>query len=399
MLDNSEAPRYEAVNAIDTCRIFEDSFDFWDENGDGWYLLKRLPASDSQNSASDIEGMLTFLPWFIESSSPDIKANYIAENVMRVVNDADDRLADVVGLLVKMGHPLDDVKHESPLNGPIFPCIRERKWNHINMLLKLGADPHQVSLDERYSPIAESPLSSAMYSSWAFWAFRKALHGINLDVEDIIREELKEGSPLFDAGWQMETLRTLLEMDVEPDIRLCGDFNGDRSCDGCGEPMFMHAIWWHSDIQVQPYWQGILKSIKNGTYAQKNYSDTEGGHPLNGRLERVNKNSLINATDGSTTSQDLALSADEGVQPDGESFISEDDTSSTVNGKDVVWCVECWHHFKKTGRPHSWFYWRMKPSDSDDSSEDEGSEDDGPADDGPADDGSEDDFSPFLFNY
>ncbi len=29
--------------------------------------------------------------------------------------------------------------------------------------------------------------------------------GINIGVEDIVRQELEQGYPLLDAGWQMET--------------------------------------------------------------------------------------------------------------------------------------------------------------------------------------------------
>lgn len=59
------------VNAIDTYRIFEDSFDSWDECGDGWYLVN--PRNPTGSGTFD-----RFYSSILQSLSPDIKANYNA---------------------------------------------------------------------------------------------------------------------------------------------------------------------------------------------------------------------------------------------------------------------------------------------------------------------------------
>ena len=39
------------------------------------------------------------------------------------------------------------------------------------------------------------------------------------NVEDIARQELKEGRPLLGAGWRIETLTALLEPDFKPSVK------------------------------------------------------------------------------------------------------------------------------------------------------------------------------------
>lgn len=66
------------VNAIDTCRIFEDSFDFWDECGDGWYLVN--PRNPTRSGALD-----RFYSSILQLLSPDVKANYNAESTLEII--------------------------------------------------------------------------------------------------------------------------------------------------------------------------------------------------------------------------------------------------------------------------------------------------------------------------
>lgn len=65
------------VNAIDTCQIFEDSVVFWDESGDGWYLV---------NSRNPIgSGALDrFYSSILQSLSSDFKANYKARALWKL---------------------------------------------------------------------------------------------------------------------------------------------------------------------------------------------------------------------------------------------------------------------------------------------------------------------------
>lgn len=58
-----------------------------------------------------------------------------------------------------------------------------------------------------------------MYSSRIFWGFRNALRKMYPNVEDIARQELEEGRPLLGAGWRIETLTALLELDFKPSFK------------------------------------------------------------------------------------------------------------------------------------------------------------------------------------
>ena len=367
------------MQAIDTCRIFEDSFDFWDENGDGWYILEDL----SRGGVSfdfEVEIKHAFLSWFMNLSSPDIKASYFIEKIRNIMGNADEKLADTVGLLPKLAPPLDEIEQSLPAKDLLlFDLVAKQKWTYVSILLGLGANPHQVYFDKHNSPIAESPLSQAMYSSWTFSNFRNALYGANLDVEDIVREELKEGRPLLEAGWRMETLRTLLELKFESEL--------------------MRPWWWHSllryfdcchtpieddydvpvKIPVQLWWQGILEQIKNGTHQQSIYSDHRCSRcPVSIRLKYSKEDNMIKAANGSTIYQDPIVVENEATQPDEEAFSNEQDTPSIFFTCGDIWCIWCWYRFRETGHRPSPAISNTRSWNREDSSEDE--------------------FSPYLFN-
>ena len=309
------------IHAIDTCRIFKDSLNFWDEDGDGWQFLSFVTICVDRQSTAEAEGELAFFLWLIQSSSLDIKANYYTNQIFSVATYA-------VDLVFRLGRPgsIDDLPGTGPFTETALKerhlhyYVKRGEWHKVKMVLTWGANPHHVHFDNGSSPRAESPLSLAMYTSRAFWSFRDVLHETNpdVDVEEFARQELKQGSPLLDAGWQMETLCALLELDFEPDSEpeSLRDYDS-LSCNSCNTIIYLFGA------EVQPYWQGILESIKTGTYPQ--------------------------------------------------GFCSE--ISSTMFDKKEVWCIWCWYRFKETGhrRPRASpaVITEMDPSDGDDSSEDE----------------------------
>lgn len=324
--------------------------------------------------ATAYKGSLPFLLWLIQSSSPDIKANYDTGKVNEFITHANDEVIDAVSLLLKLGPPgaIDNLEALSKID----LYIRRRDWNKVKMLLALGVNPHLISNDDYISPRAESPLSLAMYSSWAFSSFRDALYGINLDVEDFARQELQQGCPLLDAGWQIETLSALLELDFEPDMEpdMEPSYYDHRHCDSCGYSMRYR-------VQVQTYWQRVLESIKDGMYPRESYSESQDEH-----LSRSqNHLSLFNITNGSALSYDPALPDDQAALADEEYLASSDGTSGIIPDRKEVWCIRCWYHFKETGRIRSPVAPRYSPAVTETDSPD-------------GDDTSEDDFSPFLFN-
>lgn len=368
------------ANAIDTCRIFEASFDFGDEDGHGWDVLKWISIYNCDQSTAEAGATHTFLSWFIQSSSRDIKANYNTKTVFNIMLYAYPGAAQAVGLLLEMGPPgavdkLTEISNTYFGQTMLHLLVTKRRWDSVKVLLTLGSNPHYVLFNEHLSPRAESPFSLAMYSSWGFWSFRDALQGMKSDVEDFARQELEQGCPLLDAGWQMETLSALLQLEFEPDrdpwhLQL-GRCLEDVICSSCCFPII------DLQVQVQPYWQGILESIKNGTYPQRSYSDTKDEQPSisHTHLSVSNTNPWPTTMDGSALSHDLDFSEDQAAQPERKSCTRENATSSITFDKNEVWCIWCWYVFTETGHRYS-----PAISETDE------------------DDASEDDFSPFLFN-
>ena len=192
------------------------------------------------------------------------------------------------------------------------------------------------------------------------------------NVEDIARQELKEGRPLLDAGWQMETLSALLELDFKPSIEFLGPPTKFR-CDSCSGYIY-------GKVSVQPHWQSILENIKDGIHLQSFCSDIqeEQFSDSQGHSTITNQGSPIYTTGGNDLSPNRTLQEEEAAPPDEESSTREDDTSSITPDREEVWCIWCWHRFKETGCPLLPEISKTQLSDGDDSSED--------------------DFSPFLFN-
>lgn len=223
------------------------------------------------------------------------------------------------------------------------------------------------------SPRAESPFSLAMYSSWGFWSFRDALHESKYNFEEIARQELKRGSPLLDAGWQMETLSALLELDFERDKdpwhRPLGRYVEDVICNSCRFPII------DLQVQVQPYWQGILEGIKKGVHPQRFYSDTQDERPSSSdtHVAVSNLDSLTNITNGSASLHGPTSPEDQAAQPESKSCTRENAASRSTFDRNEVWCIWCWYGFMETGHRYSP---AITTTDEDDASED--------------------DFSPFL---
>ena len=173
----------------------------------------------------------------------------------------------------------------------------------------------------------------------------------------------------------METLSALVELEFEPDRdpwhRSLGRRVEDVVCSSCCFPMV------DLQVQVQPHWQGILESIKNGISPQTSYSDTQAEQPSGSyvHLSVSTTNSRPNTTDGRALSHDFDCSRDQAAQSEDETFTRKDAISSIFCAREEVWCIWCWYHFKETGRRYSPV---VTETDEDDSSEDE--------------------FSPFLFN-
>ena len=356
------------VNAFDTCRIFETSFNFWDGDGDGWDVLQFAPNWYSLLSTKEAELVVAFCSWLVKSSSPDITGNFVVDKVWWAIYEVNDDFANFFDLLLGLSPPgvLDDnagllQQYSFDLSSHM---LREN-WKIVNLLLAWGADPHHVYAPNRHSPVAESPLSFAMYSSRAFCAFRHALHGRDFDLKDFARKELEGERPLLDAGWKMETLTALLEQDFEPDTSRRETEADDGRCDSCNRLLYLA-------VGVQLYWQSFLESVKSGLSTRNLCPIFQDGQPSNSqRSLTILNDSTTDTADDSALSQDPALSEDQAARRDQEPLISGNGISSTVFDRKEVWCIKCWHHFKETGRRRSPARPVTKSSDEDDASEDE----------------------------
>ena len=330
--------------------------------------------------ASETGALASFCSQLVRSSSSDIKENFIEENVRRMLFWASDEYADLFEFLLGLSPAAalhDNFGLFQDYSSLLFRHIPIQNWKIVNLLLAWGADPHYVYKRSSYSPDAQSPLSLAMYSSWTFWAFRNALHSIGLDVKGFVRKELEEGRPLLDAGWQVDTLTALLDLEFEPDTSPRLTEEHALLCDSCDQHLFFRNLY-EPPIMVQPYWQSFLESIKNGTYPQRICSDTQDGQPFNSqRNSAVLKDSIADTADDSAFSHDPALSEDQAADPDDETSTNGIDVSGIISDRQEVWCLECWNHFKETGR-------RFSPASETESSDE--------------DDASEDDFSPYLIH-
>ena len=355
------------VDAIDTCRIFNDSYDFWDEFGDGWAILDR---SMSLDIGSDDRASTEFSKWFVQSSSPDIKAYYDKTSVSNIIHYASPGRLDSISMLLELG-PTGIVDHDLYGRTSLIQSIGWRDFDKARMFLALGADPHHSSFSSDSSRV-ESPLSMAMYSSWTFCFFRDDLMEMNFHVKDIVCRELEQGGPLLDDGWQAETLSALLKFNFELKFQPPRIYYNQCSNCNCHISIF--------DVMVQPYWQDILERIKNGTYVQKPCSDTQDVQSSSSERHPLKSDEMFftNTADGGTLSQDRALVDDSSFRSDEERAATESTISELAPGEEEIWCFRCWTHFKETGRRYSPPVTGTFDSDEDDSSED--------------------DFSPFLFN-
>ena len=364
MLHPSVITRDKVDNAIDTCRIFEDSFDFWDGDGDGWHIVKADVICDFGIwSRKDAEAVLPFCSWLVKSSIRDIEENFMEENVWGIICKASDEFADIVDLLLGLspaGALHDNSDLPQRISSRLCHHITRQNWKIVSLFLAWGADPHHAAAID--GSAKGTPLSVSMYSSWTFWGLRNVLHGRGLDVKDFAYKELEEGRPLLDDGWQMETLTALLELDFEPYIAPDLLWSMFR-CHSCKRVVY-HG---YRTVIVQPYWGVIVEGIKNGISPQKSCSDTQDDQPSNSQHNlTVLDNSSTDTTNDSALSQDPALSEDEAAHPDQELPANGVDNPSIIFDRKEVWCVKCWNHFKKTGLRRTFANPVTNSSDEDD---------------------------------
>ena len=366
------------VNAIDTCRIFEDLFNFWDEKGEGWYFLGWIHILRDGQSTAAIEGTLELLLWLIEGSRPDIEAKYHTGRICKVLHAAHSGLTEAMSLFLELGphgiiEKLKKTLCEAQNRGNetiFFSLITTRSWDQVKILHAYGTHPHGIRCDDGYRPNTDSPIP--VYSPWLFWKFRNALRAMDIDDQDITREDLEHGCPLLDAGWHMETMDALFRPGSEPDMQLRDPYKGMTLCRSCKH--FIHGL------TVHRYWHLLLESIKNRTHprnlgcnSQINQSSSIQSH-----RKIPNGRSQISNTDGSRLMQDCSLPGDQTALLDEESFTNEKNVRNSTPKRKDMWCIWCWCHFEETGHRWSPVTSVTHPSDEDESSED--------------------DFSPFLFN-
>ena len=355
-------------------RLFSDSADFSESNGDGWTAINELLI---QSSANEI-----VIP-SLQMWGAEIKNHTLGDAYARIGNYAFDFCQEVV---VDLTLDLVGGKgFEARTNGCgytlLMNLIARTRYTtaSIKALLRRNPDLHATGTEIDIFPGEQSPTSLAILSSRAFFDWRAALDSVGVDLEVFVRRELEKG-PLLKAGWTPETLLALFQ---HPH-RWMGDSWYWEKCSDClGE---------FDDLFVQPYWLDLLERYridKNPDILLETLS------PLSDKARLAVEDRLSEEKDWYPNDvhydPDIIGNEKDGFYVGPNSQKNWEDMEypvflATQARYELMWgefiCVECWLHYKETGV-------RKNPDvlekDSEEDSED-------------IDDVSQHEYSPFLFN-
>ena len=259
------------ADCIDTIRLFLDNLDFsYDYYSDGWLFIRNLlyrriflPNESCAHTDDNERNAVTI--WSLRMLAPDIKNNFVEISAAKLLQWAlHFDVMDVFDFVLKILDSLIDARTEPDGYSTLlysFHCKHSylRDGGYLNKLLTRGADPHLIGFKEESSPRKETPTSLAMYSSRAFVTWRNALLQISTDLELFVRKELQQ-SPLEQAGWHENSLLSLFQSQIHPQIYP----EVPSPCDMCGKPLD-GLRWWRlveSRLIVELRWCRWLDSIK-----------------------------------------------------------------------------------------------------------------------------------------
>ncbi|KAL9612036.1 MAG: hypothetical protein Q9167_003362 [Letrouitia subvulpina] len=162
-----------------------------------------------------------------------------------------------------------------------------------------------------------------------------------VDIVSFIEIEMDQRA-LTEQGWSQQSLQTLFDWDFVPSF----DLQDDRVCNDCLKEIAF--------LTVQPYWLCLLEQIKQGI----SFGSLQGS----GGLQH---DAFINKRIGKTAS-DKSWIEDEAGQSPGQHPVTNIDALRCGYEYEDVTCMDCWLHYKRTGRrseppgPHweNWFWFQ-----------------------------------------
>lgn len=360
---------------FDTFRLFLDSMDFLEVNGDGWEVLLDLcDAACEGHGCSEAKSEL--LLGMLRLSSFELKTNFLENpyaRMLRWVLKPEPKLLEASDFLLSWGGPsvIDAVDRAIDAYTLLHRRIAyAERTDDVSVVVARGPDLHRKAFDTFFTPYLESPTSLAMYSSWAFADWLHALVDNDVDLENIIDQELNQNSELH-PGWEKDTLLDLFTHGARSNV----DLRRDWRCSDC-----ISAL----SIKVQPYWRHLLDMFKerlNPYHPEPAVSEVgDKGNADRGSVAEAFTSSSIDPTQKSDiTKNDPLDSLDELAYESGsEDNISEYSVRLTLGsdclyGKHEVVCMDCWLHYEQTGTrgPPEDLPENKDSSSSDDSSENE----------------------------
>ena len=243
---------------FDTLRLFIDSMDFSEKNGDGWEVLTTL-CFHTRRFDADTEAMTTLLLWMLQLSNFELKTHRIGERYSEMLGwtlgpGRGPGLDEATDLLLNWGGGwiIDVPPYEMDgytLLHQLFAPSTTTDEEYVSAMLVRGPDLYPLGFDKVYTPQRESPTSLAMYSSRAFAVWLCGLVNCGVDLETFADQELEQNLVVH-AGWEKETLLDLFAYDYRPDHHLRGLW----ACNDCTKIIYR--------VEVQPYWRHLLERIK-----------------------------------------------------------------------------------------------------------------------------------------
>ena len=198
--------------------------------------------------------------WILDTFLSDIRANHSPPIVAWLLTFCLEspnlvrRVLDFVGNLVNASVVEGGY---TPMHGKIAENFSDTVVPGIKLLLEHGADPHRVGMTSSSyggddSQRLDTPTSLALRRSSWFFKWRQLIRDMGYDIKTFIADELAQ-APLVTAGWTVESLTKLFELEFEP-VELEPDL-----CTQCGRTVyhtFDHdEVWWNNllyDLNEEP---------------------------------------------------------------------------------------------------------------------------------------------------
>ena len=161
-------------DVFDTLRLLTDSMDFLDADADanGWRVLSYL-CGYVVCIGGESEAKSALLLWMLKLLTYELKAYYIRSQIAHLLDWIlpYPGLEQASNLLLKLGgaNIIDVALNATDGYTILHECLAYAEGpEDVSIVLAKGPNLHLLGFHEWYTPEKESPMSLAMYSSWAF---------------------------------------------------------------------------------------------------------------------------------------------------------------------------------------------------------------------------------------